>query len=228
MKTHKLPTKKTLWLILLTILTISATVILLKNAGTYLIRTDTPSKPTPTIILMGSIADRVLETNDRYKAGLTDTIIIANSNQSGGEALLQYGITIPNNTALSAQTLTQLGIPDSSIFILPGKTKSTRDEADTLIRRGGSKPTKSTCKPSPSSPPQPTCAAPTTLSAAADDLQRRLQRQQPQHQNQHHPQQIQRLQSTTLVHPPRKRQAGFYGICEDFFFFICRTMEVET
>jgi uncharacterized SAM-binding protein YcdF (DUF218 family) len=133
MKTHKLPTKKTLWLILLTILTISATVILLKNAGTYLIRTDTPSKPTPTIILMGSIADRVLETNDRYKAGLTDTIIIANSNQSGGEALLQYGITIPNNTALSAQILTQLGIPDTSIFILPGKTKSTRDEADTLI-----------------------------------------------------------------------------------------------
>ncbi len=133
MKPHKLPAKKTLWLILLSILTISAALILLKNAGTNLIRTDNPTKPTPTIILMGSIADRVLETNDIYKAGLTDTIIIANSNQSGGEALLQYGITIPNNTALSAQILKQLGIPDSSIFILPGKTKSTRDEADTLI-----------------------------------------------------------------------------------------------
>ncbi len=105
----------------------------IRSAGTFLVKYDAPQNPTPTIILMGSIADRVLETNDIYKAGLTDTIIIANSNQSGGEALLQYGITIPNNTALSAQILKQLGIPDSSIFILPGKTKSTRDEADTLI-----------------------------------------------------------------------------------------------
>lgn len=128
----KILNKKTLKL-LLSLLIITASLLLFRYAGTYLVRTDNPTKPTPTIILMGSIADRVLETNDRYKAGLTDTIIIANSNQSGGETLLQYGITIPNNTALSAQILIQLGIPDSCIFILPGKTKSTRDEADTLI-----------------------------------------------------------------------------------------------
>jgi len=118
---------------LLSLLIIAASLLLLHSAGNFLVRTDLPTKPTPTIILMGSIADRVLEVNDIYKAGLTDTIIIANSNQSGGEALLQYGITIPNNTALSAQILTQLGIPGSCIIVLPGKTKSTRDEADTLI-----------------------------------------------------------------------------------------------
>lgn len=130
-KTNKIIIKTTLILVVFLFLGIS--LLLLKNAGTYLVKQSPFEKPTPTIILMGSIADRVLEVNDLYKAGLTDTIIIANTNQSGGEALLRYGITIPNNTALSAQILTQLGIPDSCIIILPGKTKSTRDEADTLI-----------------------------------------------------------------------------------------------
>ena len=118
---------------LLSLLIIAASLLLLRSAGNFLVSVNLPTKPTPTIILMGSIADRVLETNDRYQAGLTDTIIIANSNQSNSEELLKYGITIPNNTALSAQILTQLGIPDSCIIVLPGKTKSTRDEADTLI-----------------------------------------------------------------------------------------------
>ena len=119
--------------LLLLFLAITASVLLFRSAGNFLIRTNPPQKTTHSIILMGSIADRVLEAKDRYEAQLTDKIILVNSNQTGLEALAPYGITIPNNTAISIQVLTQLGIPDSSIIALPGKAKSTRDEADTLV-----------------------------------------------------------------------------------------------
>ena len=119
--------------LLLLFLAITASLLLFRSAGTFLIKNDLPQKTTHSIILMGSIADRVVEAKDRYEAQLTNKIILVNSNQTGLEALAPYGITLPNNTGLSIQTLRQLGIPDSSIIFLPGKTKSTRDEADTLV-----------------------------------------------------------------------------------------------
>jgi uncharacterized SAM-binding protein YcdF (DUF218 family) len=102
-------------------------------AGTFLVKSETVlPKTDATVILMGSIADRVLEANDLYKAGLVKRLIIVNNIQYGGEALEPYGVTIPNFAALSAQALVQLNIPDSVIRILPGRAASTRAEADTL------------------------------------------------------------------------------------------------
>jgi len=46
-------------------------VSMLRSAGTFLVKSDAPQKPTPTIILMGSIPDRVLQAFDIYNQGLT-------------------------------------------------------------------------------------------------------------------------------------------------------------
>lgn len=102
-------------------------------AGTFLVKSETVlPKTDATIILMGSIADRVLEASDLYNEGLVNRLIIVNNIQYGSEALEPYGVRIPNFAALSAQALLQLNIPDSLISILPGRAASTRAEADTL------------------------------------------------------------------------------------------------
>lgn len=115
---------------LLVLITITASVLLLRSAGTYLVKTDTPQKSDATLILMGSIADRVLQASDIYKQNLTNEILIVNNIQYGSEYLVQYNVHIPNGAELSKQALTQLSIPDSLITIIPGRAASTRAEAE--------------------------------------------------------------------------------------------------
>lgn len=114
---------------LLVLITITASVLLLRSAGTYLVKTDTPQKSDATLILMGSIADRVLQASDIYKRNLTNQILIVNNIQYGSEYLAQYDVHIPNFAELSKQALTQLSITDSLITIIPGRAASTRAEA---------------------------------------------------------------------------------------------------
>jgi uncharacterized SAM-binding protein YcdF (DUF218 family) len=108
-------------------------ILLLRHAGTYLVKqTDPLPKSDAAVILMGSIADRVLEAADVYKDGLTDRIVIVNNIQYGSESLEPYGVSIPNFASLSVDALIQLGVPDSLITVLPGRASSTRAEADTI------------------------------------------------------------------------------------------------
>jgi uncharacterized SAM-binding protein YcdF (DUF218 family) len=107
--------------------------IFLTNAGNYLVANpEQEIKTDAAIILMGSIADRVIEAADIYNGGKTGLLIIVNNNQYGSEWLKNYGVTIPNFAMLSIDALIQLGVPDSAILLLPGDAKSTRDEAETL------------------------------------------------------------------------------------------------
>jgi uncharacterized SAM-binding protein YcdF (DUF218 family) len=99
------------------------------NAGTYLVKKDQLLKADAVLVLMGSIADRVLETNDLYQSNSTKNILIVNNIQYGSEYLAQYNVHIPNFAELSKQALTQLSIPDSLITIIPGRAASTRAEA---------------------------------------------------------------------------------------------------
>lgn len=115
---------------LLVLITITASVLLLRSAGTFLVKTDTAQKSDATLILMGSIADRVLQASDIYKRNLTNQILIVNNIQYGSEYLAQYDVHIPNFAELSKQALTQLSIPDSLITIIPGRAASTRAEAE--------------------------------------------------------------------------------------------------
>ena len=114
----------TIVLILLIVLLIS-----FFRAGTYLVKKDSLHHANIMVILMGSIDDRVLEADDLYKEGLSDTIVIVNDNAFGGEALRKRGVEIPNLTGLSKMALNELGVPDSSIILLPGNANSTQDEA---------------------------------------------------------------------------------------------------
>ncbi len=108
-------------------------ILLLRHAGTYLVKqSDILPKSDAAVILMGSIADRVLEAADVYKSGLTDQIVFVNNIQYGSEYLANYDVTIPNFATLSVDALQQLGVPDTSIFHLPGRCTSTRDEADSI------------------------------------------------------------------------------------------------
>lgn len=120
---------KTLKLLLI-LVAIIASVFLLRSAGTYLVKKDQLSNADAVLILMGSIADRVLQTADLYKQGHTNQILIVNNIQYGSEYLAQYNVHIPNFAQLSKQALTQLHIPDSLITIIPGRAASTRAEAD--------------------------------------------------------------------------------------------------
>lgn len=81
------------------------------------------------LILMGSIADRVLQAADLFENGHSTEILIVNNIQYGSEYLAQYNVHIPNGAQLSKQALTQLSIPDSLITIIPGRAASTRAEA---------------------------------------------------------------------------------------------------
>jgi uncharacterized SAM-binding protein YcdF (DUF218 family) len=116
-------------------------IVALSNAGSYLVISESSNQKTDAaIILMGSIADRVLEASDYYKAGKTEKLIIVNNIQYGSRALEPYGVIIPNFAKLSIDALMQLGVPDSAIILLPGRATSTSDEADTLRAMLISKP----------------------------------------------------------------------------------------
>jgi hypothetical protein len=79
----------------LALLLVSIILILCMSAGNWLVMKDKRVKSDACIILMGSIADRVLEASDLFKAGLTDRVFIVNNHQYGSEALKAYGVNIP-------------------------------------------------------------------------------------------------------------------------------------
>ncbi|MBS4069625.1 MAG: YdcF family protein [Sulfurimonas sp.] len=122
--------KKNLKYFLITTITLAISLLLLINAGTYLVKKEQLLKADAVLVLMGSIADRVLETNDLYQSNSTKNILIVNNIQYGSEYLAQYNVHIPNGAQLSKQALTQLNIPDSLITIIPSSAASTRAEAE--------------------------------------------------------------------------------------------------
>lgn len=133
-------TKKTVSIAGLLLAFFIFTTILLNTAGTYLVKSDTIPHSDATLILLGSIADRVLQASDIYNENLTNEILIVNNIQYGSEYLAQYNIHIPNFAQLSKQALTQLNIPDSLITIIPGRATSTRDEAEIMAKWLGQNP----------------------------------------------------------------------------------------
>lgn len=128
LKNNKNVAKTTL--ILVVFLFIALLFLMLSNAGNFLVKKDKPQKSDATLILMGSIADRVLQASVIYNQNLTKEILIVNNIHDGSEYLAQYNVYIPNGAQLSRRALTQFNIPDSLITILPGQASSTRAEAE--------------------------------------------------------------------------------------------------
>ena len=115
---------------LLAAATLTICFLFVLKAGTYLVKKDQIKKADAVLILMGSIADRVLETQDIFLSDYTNQILIVNNIQYGSQYLAQYDVHIPNGAELSKRALTQLSIPDSLITIIPGRAASTRAEAE--------------------------------------------------------------------------------------------------
>jgi uncharacterized SAM-binding protein YcdF (DUF218 family) len=104
-------------------------IVFFRNAGHWLVKHDQPQQADAVVILMGAIAERVLEAHDIYQAGLANRMIIPENVFYGSEALENAGVSIPYGAQLSKEILVKLGVPDSLISIAPGKAASTYQEA---------------------------------------------------------------------------------------------------
>lgn len=102
----------------------------LRNAGTYLVKESEVESADAGLILMGSIADRVVTGAEVFREGRVGELLIVNNVQYGQEFLREYGVSIPNFAELSMEALLQLEVPDSLISVIPGAAKSTQEEAE--------------------------------------------------------------------------------------------------
>jgi uncharacterized SAM-binding protein YcdF (DUF218 family) len=118
---------KKLYLSLLTLIVF--VVIVLLFAGNYLVRNDGPYRGDAMVILMGSVADRVLEASDLYHEGYADRVLIAEEGMGPVELLRKRGATLITNSTQARNVAIELGVPGDSILILPGNAQSTLMEA---------------------------------------------------------------------------------------------------
>ncbi len=96
--------------------------------GHYLVVEDPLVEADILIILMGSVAARVLEAADIYGAGYAREVLLVRSFAEAEDTLAERGLFIPGNADLTRDAAVQLGIPEIRITVLPGGAKSTRDE----------------------------------------------------------------------------------------------------
>ncbi len=80
-------------------------------------------------MLMGSIADRVLQTADLYNEGVAGRVWIVEAGMGADKALEERGVQLISNSTQARTSLISLGIPADSIMIIPGDATSTRMEA---------------------------------------------------------------------------------------------------
>jgi uncharacterized SAM-binding protein YcdF (DUF218 family) len=100
-----------------------------RNLGKWLVVRDVPVKADTMVILMGSIADRVLHTADLYEEGLAEKIILVEESMGAYRILEERGVNIISNTRQVYNAAVSLGVPSDSIKILPGDATSTQMEA---------------------------------------------------------------------------------------------------
>lgn len=106
---------------------------LVANAGYFLVKTDRLTKADALVVLMGSIADRALQTSDLYESGWAPKILLVEESMEGFKALNGRGVKLKSNSEMFIDALIGLRIPDESIIKVPGPARSTQQEA-ILIR----------------------------------------------------------------------------------------------
>jgi len=105
--------------------------ILLSHGASFLVTKDNINDVDNGVIvlLMGSIADRSLGAAELFKKGHVNKIIMVRSPSPGTERLESIGIHLEDISEISKRVLIELGVSEDNIIILPGNTKSTKDEA---------------------------------------------------------------------------------------------------
>jgi uncharacterized SAM-binding protein YcdF (DUF218 family) len=99
-------------------------VFFIGRAEKYLISTDPPVKADALVVLMGSIADRVLHTADLYQKGYAPAVILVEENMTGIDSLRARAVQVTSTSTHCINYLQQLGIPGDSIVLLPGDTEN--------------------------------------------------------------------------------------------------------
>ncbi|HOF21175.1 MAG TPA: YdcF family protein [Bacteroidales bacterium] len=107
----------------------AAEAFLVVRAGKWLVRHDGDIHGDAIVILMGSIADRVLQAEHVYRQGLADKIIIVKEGMGAYKALESKGVSLISTTKQVSDALVTLGISSGNIVILPGDAVSTQMEA---------------------------------------------------------------------------------------------------
>lgn len=108
--------------------------MLIARADRFLVREDELVKADALVMLMGTVADRVLQTSDLYHAGLAPWIILVEENMTAGDSLRSRGVQVITSAEVCKAYFHDLGIPEEAISVLPGKTKSTLEEAQVIAR----------------------------------------------------------------------------------------------
>lgn len=102
------------------------------RAGVWIARDDMPEHADALVLLMGGIADRVLQTADLYYGAVAPRVIIVTESMGAYRALEGRGIRLISNTDQVRNSLIRLGVPADSIVILPGDARSTMEEAEAI------------------------------------------------------------------------------------------------
>ena len=121
--------KKTAILIAVLVVLLTGLLLIMRNAGTWLVKNDPPEHADAMVLLMGSIPDRVLQAADVYRQGFAPKLIIVQESMDSYRKLEERGVHFENTTQQCFKTAVQLGIPASDIVILPGDARSTQQEA---------------------------------------------------------------------------------------------------
>jgi uncharacterized SAM-binding protein YcdF (DUF218 family) len=93
------------------------------------VKADEPVHADAVILLMGSIADRLLQVDDLFEQGLADNLLIVREGSVAYRQLEERGAHFTGNTEQVRNAAVDLGIPADNITILPGDALSTLSEA---------------------------------------------------------------------------------------------------
>lgn len=105
-------------------------------AGRELVVADPlPSSADAIVILGGSIADRVLEAADLYRAGVAPRVIVTRERLGPGDGVLRArGIRLTEGDRETMDALHRLGVPPAATFSLRRRNDSTASEVRTIAR----------------------------------------------------------------------------------------------
>jgi uncharacterized SAM-binding protein YcdF (DUF218 family) len=116
-------------LLVIILILIAVVLWVVPGLGHYLVIEDPLAEADILVILMGSVAARVLEAADIYGAGYAREVLLVRSFAEAEDVLAERGVFIPGQADLTRDAAVQMGVPESRITVLPGGAKSTRDEA---------------------------------------------------------------------------------------------------
>ena len=109
---------------------------LILGAGRLLVAADPlPARADAIVVLAGSIADRVLEAADLYRAGVAPRVVVTRERLPRVDwSLRARGVRLPESSEQTLAALHALGVPPSATRVIPKRTTSTDSESRTIAR----------------------------------------------------------------------------------------------